>query len=95
MGGARNKSAMKRGNCSYALEEVTNSENSRVERDLRKTYRETDPMWHGLKSNYTAVIGEGSEQDSGMEVLLCPVLLFVLVKILATMVSPMDLNVFL
>lgn len=95
MGGARNKSAMKRGNCSYALEEVTNSENSRVERDLRKTYRETDPMWHGLKSNYTAVIGEGSEQDSGMEVLLCRVLLFVLVKILATMVSPMDLNVFL
>lgn len=66
-----------------------------VEGDLRKTYRETDPTWHDLKSDYMAVVGEGSERDSGMEVLLCPVLLFVLVKILATMVSPMDLNVFL
>lgn len=66
-----------------------------VEGDLRKTYRETDPMWHGLKNDYMAVVGEGSEQDSGMEVLFCPVLLFVFFKILAMMVSPMDLNVFL
>lgn len=71
---------------------------SAVEGDL-SGLRRTDPTWPAvwkcLRSDSVVVVGEDSDWDAGLEVLLCSALLFVFGKILATTLFPMDSNVFL